>query len=106
MARVSGTGTGAQPSVEDSAVGDYSGGPAIVMKCVCFASFSEPLQLFRDVYELWCMCMCSIWRPCELAIVSRKVAYCLYPGPVRISEEFFQTMDLLGICLFLRKLFS
>lgn len=35
-----------------------------------------------------------------------KVAHCLSAGPVGISEECFQTIDLLGICLFLRKLFS
>lgn len=35
-----------------------------------------------------------------------KVAHCLSAGPVGISKECFQTIDLLGICLFLRKLFS
>lgn len=35
-----------------------------------------------------------------------KVSHCLSAGPVGISAECFQTIDLLGICLFLRKLFS
>lgn len=81
-------------------VRDYAGDPAAVVKCVSFLSFSEPPRLFRDVCELWYVRVCYIWRPYKLTIVSQKVAYCFFSGPVRISEEFFQTTDLLGSVYF------
>lgn len=69
-------------------------------RSVCFAWCSEPLPS--------CVCV-LVWLLLGGAGVSHppscRFARCLSAGPVGISEELFQTIDLWRGCLFLRKLF-
>ena len=70
-----------------------SEGHAAVVRCACVLPYS---QNNCDSSELCASCGVCIMLGGWIQLLTWKVAYCLYSGPERISEELFQTIDLLG----------